>query len=96
MKPINRRVVVNTPGIPVPLSDKPEMVNEIHVQSLVENTGYICIGGPGVRARSGERNSPHMDAGETFSWKVPTDLSQWWIDSTVALEGVCILGTVDG
>lgn len=96
MKPLNRRIFVNAVGTPVPLSDKPEIVNELHVQALAENTGYICIGGPYVRARSGERNSPHMDAGETFSWKTPTDLSKWWIDATVALEGVCILGTVDG
>mgnify|MGYP001591235944 CR=1 FL=1 len=95
MKPYNARVVVPIPGRCVQLSDTPQGVLEIHVQSLIENTGYVCIGGPGVRARAGERNSPHMDAGETFSWKLPTDLSQWWIDATVANEGVCILGIVD-
>ena len=94
MKPYSKRVIVLTPGTCVPLSDTPQRVTGLHVQSLIENTGYVNIGGPGVRVRAGERNSPHMDAGETFSWG-PTDLSWRWIDATVANEGVCILATVD-
>ncbi len=95
MKPYNSAVIVLNPGKCVPLSDSPKRVLELHVQSLIENTGYVCIGGPGVRARAGERNSPQMDAGETFSWKQPTDLSWWYVDATVANEGVCILATID-
>ena len=94
-KPYHLRVIVPTPGNAVPLSDTPRPVLEVHIQSLLENTGYICVGGPGVRARAGERNSPSMDAKETFSWKQPTDLSHWWIDATVADEGVCVLAIID-
>ena len=95
MRPYNARVIVLTARKAVPLSDKPQRVLELHLQSLKENTGLICVGGPGVLAAAGERNSPSMEAGETFSWKVPTDLTWWWIDATVANEGVCILATVD-
>lgn len=95
MKAYNTRVIVLIPGTPVPLSDVPKAVQELHVQALLENTGIVCIGATGVRARAGERNSPHMDPGETFSWKLPFDLSWWWIDATVANEGVCILAIID-
>lgn len=94
MKPYNARVIVPTARTAVPLSYSPKLVSELHLQALSENTGKICVGGPGVLATSGERNSPHLNAGENFSWKVPTDLSWWWIDATVANEGVCILAIV--
>ena len=94
MRPYTSRVIVSTPGKAMPLSNTSLRVNEFHAQALAENTGYICMGDMNVRARAGERNSPHMDAGETFSWKESTDLSWWWIDASIANEGICILATI--
>ena len=97
MKPFSNRVIVNTPGTPVPLSDHPFPVKWMHVFGMPESTTVVYIGGANVRARTGERVGAPLNGGtrpDTFSWG-ETDLSLWWIDAVTALEGVTILAGID-
>lgn len=90
MKPYNARVIVNTPGTAVPLSEAPMRAITVTVVAFAANTEDVHIGARGVRARAGEANGLPIAAREAFTWN-DVDLSEIWIDAEVALEGVSCL-----
>lgn len=93
MRPINGRVIVNTPGTPRPLSDVARRVSKVYVAALAGNTTAIHIGGAGVRARAGEANGLPMVGGtrpDTATFD-NVDLAEIWIDAITAAEGVSYL-----
>jgi len=93
MKPYNQRVIVTTPGQPVPLSQVPRPVKTVTISAFAANTTAIHIGGKEVRARVGEANGLPMNGGTrpdqaTFD---DVDLADIWIDAITALEGISYL-----
>lgn len=104
MKPFNARVVILTPGKPQPLCELPKLVKTVTIFALAANTGVIHVGGPGVRAAEGSANGYHLIGGSNHVGRpdaltlpppgIPyeaIDLNDWWIDATVAGEGVSIV-----
>ena len=93
MRPINSRVIVNTPGVPRPLSEQSRKVSTVPVTALAATTTAIHIGGPNVRARAGEANGLPMSGGTrpdsaTFD---NVDLFDFYIDAITASEGCSYL-----
>ena len=93
MRPINSRIIVNTPGTPRPLSEGSRSVVTVTITALAANTTAIHVGGPAVRARAGEANGLPMSGGTrpdsaTFN---SVDLADIWIDAINAGDGVSFL-----
>jgi hypothetical protein len=90
MSPLNARVIVLTPGQPVPLSQQPLVVRMVTVAAIPGNTNVVYLGGANVRARVGEQNALPVNGGarpDMWTW-ADVDLSHIWIDAVTALDGV--------
>lgn len=84
------RQIVTTIGTPVQIATDQTVYASVTFQALYANTGYIAIGGANVRARDGEQNALLIKGGTSLERHTFTNvrLSDLWMDSTVANEGV--------
>lgn len=87
--PGNIRKVTVTAGTRVPLSASSLRVRRAVVCALATNTGVVVPGGSGVVAAVGTRNSPYLNAGDTFDLGA-VDLAAVYLDSTANAEGVTV------
>ena len=84
------RQIVSTPGIPVQVAYDPTVYASVTFQALFANTGYIALGGFGVRARDGEQNALLLKGGTSLEMQVFHNVRLWdlYMDATVANDGV--------
>lgn len=87
--PGNIRKTVTTAGTAVKLNSSSLPVRRAVVCALATNTGQVVVGGAGVIAAVGTRNSPYLNAGDTLELGA-VDLTNVYIDSTVNSEGVTV------
>ena len=87
------RQIVTTIGTAVQVSTDTTVWSRIDCQALYSNSGYVCIGGPGVRARSGECNAILLKGGTSLERQVFTNtaLSSLWIDADTANDGIAFV-----
>lgn len=87
------RNIVTTIGTPVQVSSDTTVWTKVQFQALYANTGYIAIGGPNVRARSGEQNAILLLGGTTLEMQTFSNvrLSDLWVDATVTNDGVAFV-----
>ena len=84
------RQIVTTPGTAVQLSTDMTTYSRVMFQPMRSNTGFIGVGGPSVRIRDGEQNTPSFVGGDQpddFDFS-SVRLSDLWLDATVENEGV--------
>lgn len=87
--PGNVRKTVTTAGTAEKLSATALPIRRAVVCALSTNTGVVVVGGSGVIAAAGTRNSPYLNAGDTIELG-SVDLSAVYVDSTVNGEGVAV------
>lgn len=89
----HNRQIVTTIGSPVQVSFITETWSQVTFQALFANTGYVAIGGPAVRAQSGEQNALLIKGGTSLERQVFNNvrLCDLWIDATVANDGVAFV-----
>lgn len=94
MIPVSIAKAVTTAGTRVPLSATSLMVTRFTVQALFGNTGRIYVGGSTVASTNGISLDAKQMLAVDPQKKGPsekTDLANWYIDSSVNLEGVSIM-----
>lgn len=85
----NLRVVTGTAGAAVKLNATSLPVRRATVCALEENVGVVNVGGSGVLAAQGTRNSAPLKALDSRELG-PCDLSTVYVNSTANAEGVTV------
>lgn len=87
------RQIVTTIGTPVQVAPDTTTYSRVTFQALRANTGYVAIGGYGVRARNGEQNAILLLGGTTLEMQTFSNvrLADLWVDATVANDGVAFV-----
>jgi hypothetical protein len=85
--PYNERVVVETPGEPVPIDAHANLCLQVDLVALPSNTGRVAVGSASVRASDADLNAVYLTAGDAYTLH-ECDLAEWFIDAEYAGEGV--------
>ena len=93
-RPVSDRKTVFVVQKAEPLAPSSMPVECAYVTALIDNSKPVYIGARNVSARASHENGYPLRPGTTLILP-QTDLSWWWIDTTVADEGVTVLARVE-